>query len=228
MKTRPIIFNTQMVRSVMDGAKTQTRRILKFKTFGFGKDGAPASIYMDGSGKGWVAWMTQNVSAEYTAKIYPGEVGFKCPMGEIGSIIYVRETWAELINGHNERYFAYKADGIPNKSDVGDWNWRPSIHMPKAAARIFLRITDIKVERLQDISEEDAVAEGVQQDVPVEKNFQIKKRYRHYSDPTIHHCEDAKSSFRSLWRSIYGTESWESNPWVWSISFTRVDKPENF
>lgn len=117
--------------------------------------------------------------------------------------------------------------------------WRPSIHMPKEACRLFLKVTDIRVERLQDISESDAIAEGVQPNCDdaskcpspyCEKNgCQGAGQYFHYMrDLDDFPADNAKESFESLWEKINGRESWEASEWVWVISFEKIDKPNNF
>jgi hypothetical protein len=98
-------------------------------------------------------------------------------------------------------------------------SWKPSIFMPKAACRIFLEITDVKVERLQDISEEDAINEGVE--------LLPNNRYKYYLSEYFD-CINAVHSFQTLWKSINGAESWEANPFVWAIEFKQITKPENF
>ncbi len=119
-----------------------------------------------------------------------------CAYGKVGDILWVRETWQKV--EHPELKYRYRADHL-NPTSV---TWKPSIFMPKDACRIFLEVTEIKVERLQDISEEDAIAEGVE--VPTYKETELAKY---------------KTNFSILWEFINGEESWESNPWVWAITF---------
>jgi hypothetical protein len=138
-----------------------------------------------------------------------------CPYGKVGDILWVRETFCDMdcsING-----FAYKADF---KNDCS-WKWKPSLFMPKAACRIFLEITDIRVERLQDISKEDAISEGIEK-FDGENNWKgyFKGDYAYFKNPIL--------SFTSLWRSINGFDSWDANPFVWVISFISIEKPNDF
>lgn len=202
MKTTPILFSTDMVNAIRKGDKLMTRRIVK------------ANIPIGN-------W-------DETLKY--------CPY-QVGNILWVRETtcWVmldhapDLLEGAKERtLFVYKANVHPDwmeyaKEKYG-YKWKPSIFMPKAACRIFLKITDIRVERLQDISEEDAVAEGVQ------KTFNIlfnESRYRDYAN-VKDDWRSAVSSFQSLWASINGVDSWDENPWVWVIQFEKTERPADF
>ena len=146
-KERPIIFSGPMIRAILEGRKTQTRRIVK-----------------------------------------PNCLSKLSPYGRTGDRLWVRETW-----GHNPEGpgYVYRSDGDFDMKFHGD-RWRPSIHMPRWASRITLEVTGVRVERLQDINEEDALAEGVEH------------------------------AFRSLWESINGPGSWDANPWVWVVEFRRV------
>ena len=145
------------------------------------------------------------------------------PKYKVGDILWVRETWQSvngiLSNGEQIKY-AYKADG----SGWGDYEitkWKPSIFMPKEAARIFLRVMGIRAERLQDISEEDAIAEGILQ---IEPEFLPRGWKDYLSNPEIPFMKP-KKSFVSLWQSINGEQSWNDNPYVWVIPFERVENP---
>lgn len=218
MKAKPILFSTPMVRSILDGTKTQTRRPVKFKTDPLGPSGKFASVHPDGSGKGWVAWSPREVSAEETARLYPGEQGFKCPYGAVGDVLWVRETFNKVPIGPepDEYSFEYRADGSGFVE-----KWTPSLHMPREACRLFLRITDIRVERLDEISEEDAVAEGLQK-WPHKNDFS----YRYEGGLKDGHGTHT-GAFAHLWESINGKGSWGPT-WVWVVNFERIDKPENF
>ncbi|AXK23872.1 hypothetical protein [Serratia marcescens] len=203
MKERPVIFNSEMVRAILNGRKTQTRRIAK----------ADNSNHLLG-----------------------------CPFGQVGDRLWVRETFAilgnedgcpidwdgNLIKG-DERHAAriYKASCWQEPGNYGLWSipdrdtqyegaWRPSIHMPRWASRILLEITAVRVERLNDISEEDAKSEGVKP---------AGDMLPDYPDTFLTPKGDfatAKVAFQRLWQSIYGVDSWEANPWVWVIEFRRV------
>lgn len=188
MKQRPILFSTPMVQAILEGRKTQTRRIVK-----------PGIIILKDRDKQEVFAMKRNKKGIACP--------YECPYGQPGDYLWVRETWqhTKILNLHptDENYgYIYKADGQPWE-DYEGWVWKPSIFMPKAAARIWLKIVDVRIERLQDISESDAECEGVEEGVK--------------SIP----------SFNSLWESIHGEESWNQNPHVWVIEFNPVNKPEN-
>lgn len=153
-----------------------------------------------------------------------------CPYGKAGDILWARETWANL-NGdfaNVQPYYVYKAD-FEHPDQHGPITLKPSIHMPKVAARIWLSVTDIRVERLHDISEEDAKAEGIKSFRPVPGDGPAQTLYYHYLKDKwglspIH-------SFETLWRKINGEESWLSNPFCWVICFrvlSTTGKPKEF
>lgn len=179
-----------MVRAILDGRKTQTRRVVKKIPCACGvwdPTETPAiderGHYMEGHSGVW--WCECCLSDP-----------IKCPYGKPGDRLWVRETWGRLdINGTVE----YRADENPKSVGV----WRPSIHMPRWASRITLEITGIRVERLQDISEDDARAEGVTA-IPL---------------PGGKRCYVAE--FSNLWESINGDGSWNLNPWVWVVEFRK-------
>ena len=192
MRERPILFNTEMVQAILEGRKTQTRRVIKPQPDDYGLHNHtrfPMSICSDLIG----FWGTVEETGE--------DIEFKCKYGITCDRLYVKETWRpkghNFPTGHPYEYQATaEQDGVPV-----DEPWKPSIHMPKKAARIWLEITDIRVERVQDISGDGAVAEGIK------------------STPDY-----AIDYFASLWDSInqkrgYG---WESNPWVWVVEFKRA------
>ena len=180
MKTKPILFSTQMVEAILSGRKTMTRRVIR-----------PQPSKYD----------TEKI-VNWNEVIYPTPKFLK------GDILWVRETFTyDSYFQDNSEIIIYKADD-PNYPLNSGQKWKPSIFMPKEACRIFLKITDIKVERLQDISEEDAIKEGVKID--------YIGSYRH--------CY----GFVDLWKSINGEQSWIDNPFVWVISFERIEKPEKF
>jgi len=193
MKERPILFSTPMVQAILEGRKTQTRRIIKPQPFK--KDNI---------------W-------EYTKKshatVSPDKIldcpipPIKCPYGAPGDVLWVRETFRLFKND----FYVYKA----NYKFPEAFRWKPSIYMPKAAARLWLKITDLRVERLQDITEQDAKSEGVEK-----YNDLFFKDYTNPENKFL--C--AKTSFTSLWESINGQESWEENPWVWVVEFERIEK----
>lgn len=215
MKERPILFSGPMVRAILEGRKTMTRRVVKLR---YGAD----VVVTNGQ-----VWKPARVD-------YAGYVD--CPYGQVGDRLWVRETWqGPLIDEELEEEFhqspdyfkkpefcAYRAtdtlDAI--NADGEALGWRPSIHMPRWASRILLEITGVRVERLHEISEADAQAEGVERVV-------AGVGWRRYCDPDseevgVPPCGDARRSFRSLWKLINGDESWNANPWVWVVEFKRV------
>ena len=195
MKERGMIFNGEMVRAILDGRKTQTRRIMKNQPAGDYPD-TPALIRSVDGGFQWYG--------------HYGESSiFNCPFGAVGDRIWVRETWAEAGAGapdlklYRANYPEHVPTNYENVPPADEIRWTPSIHMPRWASRLTLEITGVRVERLNDISECDAKSEGAPTECCVigDKHF---------------------LGFRSLWKSIYGEESWKANPWVWVIEFKRV------
>jgi hypothetical protein len=244
VKERPILFSGPMVRAILSGSKTQTRRILKPQpredqimpaNWAEVMEYNPDAIYGDG-----LTWGALQENGEYHS--------FKCPYGKPGGRLWVREA-------HCPRYFddgstGYRADY--DKALVGDVvpepKWTPSIHMFRKNSRINLEITNIRVERLQDISEEDAKAEGVEplfskeelikcSDVkPAANSFKNYLWHGHFgscgggnkqSDQwpyQFSNYQKAKDSFSSLWELINGDRSWDASPYVWVVEF-KVVKP---
>ncbi|HGE8482390.1 TPA: hypothetical protein ACGD7T_001223 [Serratia marcescens] len=229
MKERPVIFNGEMVRAILDGRKTQTRRVMKPQ---------PEPCYRGGH------WWPSNTfktmlhieeQMQNGAGGWGGLAGDACPFGAVGGRLWVRETFMDLtgtgIEATTGKFegFAYRTDtpagsyGDEVRKEYG-LKWTPSLHMPRKACRILLEITAVRVERLNDISEEDAKAEGVR---AIENNFGNGPAYCDYLLPNLDDTAEwynrASDSFKSLWKSIYGEESWHANPWVWVIEFSRVE-----
>jgi len=214
MAVKPILFNTDMVRAILDERKTVTRRIVKPK---YRKEEFGWRIVTNKS--------TDSRFVEYTDEDEVGIGRLIIPPCQIGDILYVRETWQDdRIYTHDDthgRYF-YKADG-----DVECHKWHPSIHMPKEAARIWLKVTDVRVERLQDITITDSIKEGITNDMAYEANDWIPTFY----DSDSGGGPDYISAFSYVWNAtipkkdlpLYG---WQANPWVWVIEFERCEKPE--
>ncbi|MGA6517174.1 hypothetical protein ACPEF8_28085 [Klebsiella sp. K796] len=199
MKERGMIFNGEMVRALLDDRKTQTRRPIKWKQTRFTEIGERE----DGSKWPW------SEDAEHACDFW-----HPCPFGAVGDRIWVRETWARYNIDQNSHDIAYRATTPEDWPEEG--RWRPSIHMPRWASRILLEITNVRVERLNAISEEDARAEGI-----------IDGGCLNCGEPEPCGCAnpepDATDAFAYLWQSIYGQESWNANPWVWVIEFERVE-----
>lgn len=197
MKERPIIFSTPMVQAILDGRKSMTRRIIK--GHGFDPNTMPyhdAATYDD-----------PKLGTQYYFKDEGfGYLGIKCPYGEQGDILWVRESFTPITPSKFNRNTSiyYRADAHPTKLKY--FNWKPSIHMPRTAARIFLEITEIRVERLQAITRGDCMLEGC-------------------PFPNMADGPNPKDWFTELWNSIKGPDSWDANPWVWVITFRRIDHP---
>lgn len=233
MKERPVIFNSEMVRAILDGRKTQTRRVI-------------ANVSLDNCIP--LQKPTKTKDGIYTHVLdAPGHR--LCPFGQVGDRLWVREAYQGPLFNFDQmgtylgdtskferpEFCEYRADGgkTPEYYDADDnlrYGWKPSIHMPRWASRILLEITGVRVERLNDISEEDAQCEGVHAEVwdqtVVARNYAGSEGFfQFWSEDMPHYVEMNqlyRSSFRSLWQSIYGEESWRDNPWVWAISFRRV------
>ncbi|MCT8874164.1 hypothetical protein [Shewanella xiamenensis] len=227
MKQRPIIFNTEMVRAILDGRKTQTRRPMNPQ---------PKPDTETSKGGNWfpcAAFQSMVHVEDFKDPLWRGMASDACPICSVGDQLYVRETWYQkgcycmpmwdgadaedaFWSGTNQaKYFASdRIEKVSHKFGEYFWRKRPSIHMPRWAARIILEVTDIRVERLNDISEQDAIKEGCN---AIEG---CKWHTFEEADRGIPmHDHTAKDAFWAKWESIYGYQSWQSNPWVWVIDF---------
>ena len=203
MKERPIIFSGPMVRAILAGRKTQTRRVVKPQ---------PDSKIADEAYWNIGGFRLRDDAAN----------PLPCPYGSPGDRLWVRETFSvehcyaglppSLLEFTSTGIW-YWADGNPH---YGDWTKpKPSIHMPRWASRITLEITGVRVERLNDISEVDAAEEGV-------RYMGEGEGYEDYCHGSGTWCTSSKASFTSLWESINGPGSWALNPWVWVVEFKRL------
>jgi hypothetical protein len=206
MKQHPILFSTEMVQAIRQDIKTQTRRTIKPQPI---DNTEVDGNFFEGNHKGYVKvdghpnWKKQFIHEFCRYKI--------------GDVLWVRESWNRLIIGGGYRY---KADGDFNDPQL---KWKPSIHMPKAACRIWLEITDIRMELLHDISPADALAEGIERMYLQQNDSEVELlRFKHYLKDKW--GPSAVHSFETLWCKINGHESWNSNPWVWVISFKQIEK----
>lgn len=206
MKERPINFNDEMVRAILEGRKTQTRRIVNPQ---------PKVIHA----------LHGDASITTNQIFRRGDNRVHCPSGQVGDRLWVRECFGAC-NSYVPHIF-YRADGeAPNP----EFKWKPSIHMPRRASRITLEITSVRVERLQDISEDDAQAEGLEaltKDGGRTVKYGIPDRDGLPGDDDIgwSWCDwsyDPREAFAKLWSLINGPDSWDSNPWVWVIEFKQV------
>ena len=219
MKERGIIFYSEMIRAILDGRKTQTRSVVKGATSNHIFHGwVTSSIHSKDEGR--ACWSNNTLSMRGNS------IRLHCPLGKIGDRLWVRETWQGPLVDVEKAYdlfkdptpyqkvenCVYKADGgyVPEYIDCDDnfrQGWRPSTQMPRWASRITLEITDVRVERLNDISNEDAKSEGC-----------WYGRGGGVPDEAV----TPSDYFPTLWESLYGKGSWNSNPWVWVIQFKRV------
>lgn len=210
MTERGMIFNAEMVRAILDGRKTQTRRIMAPQP----ADDIERCIFPNPEAIGWKSSL-RHKNGSTTAHF--------CHYGKPGDRIWVRETFQgplfdyDLMDSYckdptpfeKPEFCVYKADGVPapefyDADDELHCCWRPSIHMPRWASRILLEITNVRVERLKSISDGDAIREGC-------------------STADMKSGDCVADVFARLWASIYGAESWNANPWVWVIEFKRVE-----
>jgi hypothetical protein len=259
-RERPILFSDPMVRAIFDGRKTQTRRVVKWRPWTAAAHVGDIEAHPQFEGE-WFYWLN---GCEMSAT-------FLCPYGKLGDRLWVRETWSpDARNAYPCPDYVYRASDPEYTQHAKDcreqyefkntavkiqdnhapegclcpFRWRPSIHMPRRASRITLEITGVRVERLQDISEVDAVAEGIEKSSdPSLRSWPYFGGDHHIKGtPTVH--PTAKRAFAHLWDSIHaprktsksprkraateeqiakrGHLSWDANPWVWVIEFKRV------
>jgi len=205
-RERPILFSGEMVRAILDGRKTMTRRVVKPQPYPAGLSGVYADLYH--RGPEWAFWLPDRRMTE--PRTWP------CPFGQPGDKLWVRETWAmrkdtEPGSEHAKHYLHFKADGGGwSPSDEMNWHnweqWRSPIFMPRWASRITLEITAVRVERVQDISEGDAKAEGLQD--------------WYGAEPAVTN----RGRFHAFWDSLNAKRGyeWDANPWAWVITFRRL------
>jgi len=203
MRERPILFSGPMVRAILAGQKTQTRRVAKdVRHPDFGNWYAPGALALE----------PQHV------------IDRACPHGEPGDRLWVRETWNRFEPWSGFHYAAdYEAFGIgpdddPDHIPDHEVRWRPSIHMPRAACRIVLEITGVRLERLQQITDADCWAEGIEECDGLLDEAEICRLAKAMGRSV----EDPQPTFAALWESINGTGAWDVNPWVWVPEFRRV------
>lgn len=260
MKERPILFSSEMVKAILAGRKTQTRRIAWVFDIHHRMRKLQNDIPVQWAGavhpareSGWVSWYPGNTNdlPEFTKKQYAK--GFECPYGTVGDHLWVRETWAQWDSGEHFRRdnqgISYLADCL-NSQGVEDFDgkrcrtdfgvkWRPSIFLPRWASRVTLEITNIRVERLQETSMVGCIAEGVQIPVTTQDcsdgkarplirltgKFPPVKYLPKQGERT--EADFYRAEFASLWDGInFKKCPWESDPWVWVITFKRVEASE--
>lgn len=213
MAERPILFSAPMVRALLAGTKTQTRRVLKLPV-----EVAANDVLLTGMQAGY----PDGIRPVWEYFDDPNAFSTVCTYGQPGDRLWVREAFAGSIAYERRGYplkewgnkIWYVADGEPRS---GQWTRpRPSIHMPRCLSRITLEVTEVRVERLQAISEADAIAEGLM----------VMNGQALYTAPLprVGWWEtDPRVAYRDLWEAINGPGSWEANPWVWVLSFKRVE-----
>jgi hypothetical protein len=196
-KFHPILFATPMVQAILNGTKAQTRRAKGLEVINDNLDNILDLKIITDSDKTWVLIRSNS----------KGSYKLKCPY-YVGDVFWVREKFANDDLGFH--YYAGNIEVEQNRMFEKLTKWKPSIHMPKESCRIFLKVKSIRIERLQDISEEDAQAEGAIQ----------------------HEAETdwltAKYGFQMIWETIFGKESWKENPYVFVYEFEKIEKPLDF
>jgi hypothetical protein len=232
MKEKPILFSTPMIQAILDGRKTQTRRIIKDQPLPESKIGEFIIEFT----KQWKRYdLIQKIQISSNPIGYEAVKSWKCPFGKIGDILWVKEMYYAygmwIKNGHTKggkqkwKFFDTTLTGyeyhyqdnppeniLPNtKHETYGWFKRLSLFMPKEACRIRLKITNIRVERLQDITEQDAIVEGIESRDGIYKDYLSGEYYR-----------KPLQSYLTLWESINGKGSWDKNPWVWVIEFNKL------
>lgn len=223
MKERPILFSAPMVRALLNCTKSQTRRVVKLQKEPTTYPQTNGVQFVQIGGKQY--WWNSQPD-------HPAHVTKACPYGQPGDRLWVRETWqGPLLESEEQEdefrqspdiykkpgFCAYRATDTLDAIDADgrELGWRPSIHMPRWASRILLEITGVRVERLQDISEADARAEGI-------TDGGCLSCGEHEPCGCADPKPSARDSFCRLWQSINGAESWHANPWVWVVEFKRV------
>ena len=214
VKERPILFSGAMVRALLDGSKTQTRRANGLLGINEAAD-QWARQWVPNTGR-W-HWLFQRAGYE--------DVYLRCPYGVEGERLWVRESHAflgeRLLKSEGQPGYLYRADS--NEFDGAGIKWKPSIHMPRVASRLLLEITAVRVERLQDISEADAVAEGIEAHPSLNGLYKLYGSESSFGtkESSYDYCEwgRAVSSYASLWNQINGPHAYAANPWVWVVEF---------
>lgn len=217
MRQLPIPFSTPMVQAILENRKTMTRR-----TAGLDK--------MNERPEKWIYNKELKPAFSFN-KIESGIIESAKPRYNVGDKLWVRETFFEARKCRQAPLFQFEPDFLykADKAFIGENKWKPSLFMPKEAARLWLEVTNVRCERLQDITEADAIAEGIEFDT----TFRLYKcpvcsSGAHKGGDLL--CSDgffitAKLAFQSLWHSINGVDSWDANPWVFVYEFKRIEKP---
>ena len=208
MAIKPILFNTEMVRAILDGRKTCTRRLVRF---------------LPGENPQWTGYIRDGLML-YNGKNEP--CIRKAPY-QPGDTLYVRETWKKAPNG----YYYYEDW---QRGDIADLTkWKPSIHMPKEAARIWIQIMNVRVERLQEMKPVDVIKEGAYSDCwdCLNTYGESGSQCCYGTEEQCSQCDEVMMEWEKLWTSTIKKSNlnrygWDANPWVWVIEFERCEKPE--
>lgn len=222
-KERPILFSAPMVRAILEGRKTQTRRVCNTELYQ--SEYEPSMVSYNGRYKKRVVTKKGIVFEKgqpYHATTSLEDFAKTCPHGQPGDLLWVRETFMPRAGDlpiSRVMKPRYRAD---EGEDRQEWRglWKPSIFMPRWASRITLRIKSVRVERLNQISAADALVEGIEHDQDLSRGNIVG--WRDYLNRGGK-CATAVGSFKSLWQSINGPDSWSADPWVWVIEFERVE-----
>ena len=220
MREHQLLMKGPLVRATLAGLKTQTRRPIKPQP-----DEDILDVRYDAIADLWLGNTHEDNDLGYTSSW-----AARCPLGKAGDRLWVRETWC-LASAESETtptdlrpmrgsrwcyYYATEPD-VEHEEGGNRSPWRPSIHMPRWACRLVLPLVSVRVERVQDITEEDAKAEGVER-ISAGPGWECWMGYGPSSS-----CKTARDSYRSLWISIYGEESWDANPWVWVAEWEDIE-----
>lgn len=208
MKERPILFSADMVKAILDGIKTMTRRVIN----------PQPTIYTSGSNISSLNWTHKPTETIIIAGSHSLDPIFQtilslCPYGQVGDRLWVRETWLDYAGTP-----IYKAD----KSIPEVYHWKPSLFMPRWASRITLEITEVRVERVQEISGKDILAEGITLDQSIQE-MDINGVYHDMQKGILHKFSPFQRCFQNLWDSLNAKRGygWDTNCWVWVISFKK-------
>ena len=219
-KEHGILFTAPMVRALLDGRKTQTRRIVKLKEFQPSTTPGYDWTFRSGRGDCWQDYRHKDL----LARVAPHKVGQR---------IWVKETW-HLCHTKDQGGYCYRADSACDDSGErhGQWivgvfhafpvRWKPSIHMPRWASRITRLVTEVRIQRVQDISEEDAIAEGIHE-LWLQQGQSGAWWTGDESNPRVRERTPI-NAYRSLWEFLYGPGSWALNPWIWAYTLEEVSK----
>lgn len=252
-------MTAEMVRAVLEGNKTQYRSVVKPKKChgmlpGHTFADEARSAYPDGSGLGWILHSSEPhpEAAEWVKKMYPGNEGLNCPYGDVGDRLWVKEAWHASLIADCGTALSYKAtnkkfhetheepwEAFTSDPDVYEWvaqhykpHWMSPVHMPRWASRLLLEIVDVRVERLADISEDDAIAEGIHGWNEPTGGDDYQDYWCNYMATDRERKEHGHvdfggrpiDSFKSLWEKQHGPRDWTKNEWVWRVEFKVIER----